>query len=644
VVAWNNLGMHCMDADFAVFSLLPPFNTIHAQVTDASGHLVTDPTGISVTYEAVADPDGSINTTSAGKTNFWQWVESLFGVAGLAVDVGLAGSAMPGAGNVPEPMTWDPASGWFIATGIPITPYDDAQRKNPYPLMRVVVRSVPAGTVLATTDIVLPVSDEMDCRSCHASGSGPAAKPTAGWVNDPDPQRDMRLNILRLHDERQAGDSTFAAALAAAGFNAAGLFATVTTDGKAILCANCHLSEALPGSGRTGVAPLTQAIHGHHAPVLDPVTGLAMDASSNRSACYRCHPGSVTRCLRGAMGSAVAADGTLAMQCQSCHGTMSAVGAPTRTGWLNEPACQSCHTGTAMQNSGQIRFASVFDTPGHVRQAANQTFATSPDAPAPGLDLYRFSTGHGGLKCEACHGSTHAEFPSAHRNDNLQSIALQGHAGMLSECTTCHGSQPATVTGGPHGLHPLGQTWVSTHADVVEGVGAASCRVCHGADYRGTVLSRSQADRTISAFGTKHFWRGFQVGCYTCHAGPGSEDANPNRAPVTQSASISTPADTPIARPLLASDADHDTLTFRIVSQPAHGTVALAGNAATYFPEAGFVGSDPFTFAASDGQTDSNLGTITVVVGGGSGGGQQLLPVKTLSVMLPPAPRSRKII
>ncbi len=24
VVAWNNLGMHCMDADFGVFAILPP--------------------------------------------------------------------------------------------------------------------------------------------------------------------------------------------------------------------------------------------------------------------------------------------------------------------------------------------------------------------------------------------------------------------------------------------------------------------------------------------------------------------------------------------------------------------------------------------------------------------------------------------
>jgi len=90
LVGWNNLGMHCMDGDYGVFSLLPPYNTIHAQLIDTQGHLVRDATGITVTYEAVADPDGSINTTSAGKTNFWQHVRALFGVD-VAVDVGLKG-------------------------------------------------------------------------------------------------------------------------------------------------------------------------------------------------------------------------------------------------------------------------------------------------------------------------------------------------------------------------------------------------------------------------------------------------------------------------------------------------------------------------------------------------------------------------
>ena len=611
LVGWNNLGMHCTDGDFSVFSLLPPYNTIAAQLVDGSGQLVTNPTGITVTYQAIADPDGSINSTSVGKLDFADHVQELFGVA-LGADQGLAGFDMPGPLNQPQAMSFDAAFAWFSAPGIPITPYDDAGQKNYYPMMRLTARS--GGTLLASTDIVLPVSDEMACGTCHGSGAGPAARPAAGWINDPDPQRDFRLNILRLHDERQAGDPVFIAALAAAQYNPAGLLATVQNDGRSILCANCHASEALAAGGRAGVKPLTEALHGLHASVVDPANGLSLDAVDNRAACYRCHPGSVTRCLRGAMGSAVAADGTLAMQCQSCHGSMSDVGLPGRHGWLDEPGCQSCHTGTAVHNNGQIRYTTALDN-GAPRTAIDDRFATTPDTPAAGVSLYRFSTGHGGLQCEACHGSTHAEFPAAHANDNVQSLQHQGHVGMFVECSSCHGTQPDTVAGGPHGMHPVGSAWVSRHPDAVEQSGSAGCRDCHGADYRGTVLSRALGDRTLSAFGGKYFWRGFQIGCYACHRGPNSETANPNRPAVVSDGTATTAVDTPVGVTLVASDADGNPLTLRIISQPAHGRVGLAGTIATYFPDAGFTGVDRFTFAAWDGATDSNLGTITLGVG-----------------------------
>lgn len=611
LIGWNNLGMHCMDPDYGVFALLPPYNTIAAQLIDPEGQLVDAASGITVTYEAVADPDGSINRTSVGKTNFWTYVEALFGVT-PAADVGLAGNAMPGTANVPQPMTFDAASHWFIAEGVPITPHDDAGAINTYPLLRLVARNA-GGAELAHTDVVLPVSEELNCRSCHASGASPAAQPFDGWVHDPDPERDTRLNVLRLHDDLEGGTAAFTDALATAGYDPGGLYATAT-GGTPILCARCHLSEALPGSGLPGITPLTQAIHRRMANVRDPVTGLRLDDVANREACYRCHPGSVTRCLRGAMGSAVAADGSLAMQCQSCHGTMLDVASTARTGWLDEPVCQSCHTGTATTNNGALRYTSVFEPNGTVRQAVDSTFATDPDTPLAGHSLYRFSTGHGGLQCEACHGATHAEYPSAARNDNLQSIAVQGHVGMLAECTACHATTPRTVDGGPHGLHPLGQEWVQRHPDAAEGH-LNGCRACHGADLRGTVLSRVKGERTLQTeFGTKHFWRGFQVGCWNCHQGPGNENANPNHPPVATDGAANTAVGVPVAVPLTAADANGDSLTLRIVEQPQHGTVGLDGTTARYIPEPGYSGTDRFTFTASDGDTDGNLAAVTVAV------------------------------
>ncbi len=619
LLGWNNLGMHCMDADYGVFSILPPYNTIHAQLV-REGRLVRSANGVTVTYEAVADATGSINTTSVGKTAFWTHVGELFG-ASPAPDTGLAGASMPGLANQPQPMTWDAANDWWIAEGVPITPLDDAGHRNSYPLMRLVARDA-TGAVIATTDIVLPVSDEMDCRACHASDAPPAARPVAGWAHDPDPQRDYRLNILLRHDDLSAGSTLFADALQSAGYDAAGLHATAV-GGRSVLCAACHASNALGTTGFAGVRPLTAAVHWMHASVVDPTEGLALSAVQNRSACYRCHPGATTRCLRGAMGNSVAADGTMAMQCQSCHGTLPVVGDVNRRGWLDEPDCQSCHTGTAVRNAGQIRYANAFDSGIHPRQAADATFATTPDTPAPGLSLFRFSRGHGGLACEACHGSTHAEFPSSHANDNVQSLATQGHVGVLVECAACHGQAPATLSGGPHGMHPVGQSWVERHGDALEGgadkllaaAAASDCRDCHGIDYRGTVLSKVQADRTVAGFGTHRLFRGQMIGCYECHAGPGSESPNRSVAPTATDASASTQPGVPVQIDLAARDRPGSTLTYRIVSQPAHGTVALLGARATYRPDDAFAGVDTFTFAARDGFVDSNLATVQVSVG-----------------------------
>ncbi|MBL8857505.1 MAG: hypothetical protein JNL28_03240 [Planctomycetes bacterium] len=613
LIGWNDLGMHCMDSDYSVFSILPPYNTINAQVVDQAGQLIDVPAGTTVSYRGVADPTGSINVTSAGKTNYWQHVLELFG-ANVAVDQGLAGNDMPGLANTPRAMTYEPAHKWFTAVGIPITPTDDAGRSQSYPMMQLQVRD-PSGTLRGTTNVVLPVSSEMDCRACHASGAGPEARPLAGWINERDYERDYRLNILRLHDEKQAGNPDYTAALANFGFHPNGLFETVTVNNRSILCASCHGTNALGSAGFGPIKSLTSVIHTGHATVTDPVTHMSLGSSSDRSACYRCHPGSETRCLRGTMGNAVAADGSMEMQCQSCHGHMAQVGDPARAGWFQEPSCQNCHTGTATVNNGQIRYDTAFEPNGLERVAVSAVFATNPNTPAPGLDLYRFSAGHGGLQCEACHGSTHAEYPSAHANDNLQSIALQGHSGVLADCTACHASMPNTVTGGPHGMHPISANWAEDHADVVEHGGVAQCRVCHGTDLRGTVLSRALGDRSFNNhFGLKQFWKGYQIGCYECHNGPNSSNATNNHAPTVTNAAATTPAGVSVPITLSAADSDGNPTTLRIVKQPANGTVSLAGTQATYHPYAGFAGTDSFAYAASDGSRQSPLGTVTVSV------------------------------
>ena len=91
VLAANDLGMHCADTDYRIFSILPPYNVLNAQVLQrgAKPRLMTRADGIEVTYHAVAsnveDPDlpgiatDSVTSTSQNsnlvyKGNFWEQV------------------------------------------------------------------------------------------------------------------------------------------------------------------------------------------------------------------------------------------------------------------------------------------------------------------------------------------------------------------------------------------------------------------------------------------------------------------------------------------------------------------------------------------------------------------------------------------
>ena len=316
------------------------------------------------------------------------------------------------------------------------------------------------------------------------------------------------------------------------------------------------------------------------------------------------------------MGSAVSSDGTMSMQCQSCHGNMATVGAPTRTGWLQEPTCQACHTGDAVDHDAAgVRLLDVFDAPGHYRQPTNTRFATNANAPAAGLSLYRFSSGHGNLQCSACHGSTHAEFPASHRNDNLHSVALQGHAGVLADCTACHASTPWTGNGGPHGMHSIGTKWAQDHADLARSLGLVECQKCHGTDYRGTALSKAQGDRSFATkFGTLSLRRGMEVGCYECHNGPNSSNATSRARLVVSDLVRFLAAGGQAAVPLNSTGTSPK---LRIVQQPQHGTVGLSGTTATYFPDPGYTGPDFFTWLSSDsaGYRDSVPATASLTIG-----------------------------
>jgi len=532
VLATNDLGMHCVDADFSVFSILPPYNVVNAQVVRRASTgkpVVVNDSVVSIRYVAVTDGAGSVNSTSlGGKTNFWTYAEALYG-ATLAPGQGLRNLYMPkeAPSLAAHSLSWNTAGGLFKAEGVPIVPLDDAGLPNRYPLMRLVATEKATGKDVAYLDVVLPVSEETTCSDCHDNGGIAAQRTGITWSPAGDKEIRTRENVLLLHDN----------------MNRTNLMAS-----KPVLCAGCHYSPALDlaGTGPNATQQLhrtmSSAMHAYHSDKMQGYTDdwvrLGGTPDPQTQACYTCHPGRVTNCLRGAM--------TETVNCQNCHGNMAAVGglSPLKVGgsidgandnmprrpWMDLPRCQSCHTGDAvsyakldpsLMASDGLRTIVAFDP---TDAAASPRLAQGKRFAENGGRLFRFSKGHGGIACEACHNSTHAIWsnPVDTHNDNVAAKELQGHTGTVAECSTCHapGSLAPTLNG-PHGMHNVGDSrWTTGHENLAK-ANMQACAACHGPNYRGTVLSKTAAVRTWSTeYGTRIVPRGQVVGCYDCHNGP----------------------------------------------------------------------------------------------------------------------------
>ena len=429
IIAWNDLGMHCMDPSYEDFSILPPYNTLWAQVIRRGNAPAITTSGVTVEYRILG------NTRSDNKTNFWQYAQTLFGLAQpLTLNVGLKGNGLSGL--------MKSAGDHFVAEAIPLTEYLDNNLTAPYPyqVAEFVARDS-NGTIVASTQAVAPVSTELHCEYCH-NDNGSANYDIATGV--------VKQNILILHDQKHS---------------------TTLMAQRPVLCASCHSSNALGTAGQQSIPNLSSAIHGRHA-------NAGIDDGTMTGTCYACHPGAQTKCLRGAMFLA----GTT---CYDCHGGLANVANPNRKPWIEEPRCDQCHDASHGENSGT---------------------------------LYRFSKGHQGIYCQACHGSQHAISPSRENNDNVQAILLQNHTGTIDTCTVCHLVTPSF--GGPHNdtMHPIGQIWVSEH----QHVNKSTCAQCHGTTSAGTPYSTVKTAETIDAgeYGVKNWAAGYQVSCYSCHNGP----------------------------------------------------------------------------------------------------------------------------
>jgi hypothetical protein len=93
-----------------------------------------------------------------------------------------------------------------------------------------------------------------------------------------------------------------------------------------------------------------------------------------------------------------------------------------------------------------------------------------------------------------------------------------------------------------------------------------------------------------------------------------SQVVNANTAPVCNNGSATTAEDNPVATTLSCTDADGNSLTYTIVSGPAHGTLSGTAPNLTYSPALDYNGSDNFTFKANDGSADSNVATFSLTI------------------------------
>ena len=89
-----------------------------------------------------------------------------------------------------------------------------------------------------------------------------------------------------------------------------------------------------------------------------------------------------------------------------------------------------------------------------------------------------------------------------------------------------------------------------------------------------------------------------------------------NDAPVAVTAAVTTEEDMDYGGLVSAFDIDNDPLTYSLLTEPSHGTVAIIDSSAgtyTYSPKVNYNGSDSFTFTSSDGTlSDTSKVSITV--------------------------------
>lgn len=374
VLAWNSLGMHCLNPTYDQLVILPPYNTIYAQVIKRGNPPEVLTSGIKVKYRIMD------NTYSYGKRQyggFWDYSQQLFGTT-LEHDKGLTGSGLSGEMAV--------SGNQFVIEGVPVVPVTDNDTWNPYQVAEITVVDQ-TGNTLITTRATVPTSDEINCAGCHGDNAFE--------------------DILTKHDSHN-------------GTNLLG--------NQPVLCASCHPSPAL-GTPGTGQKYLSEAIHGFHATTEATCYNChpGQNTKCNRSLKHTSDNGNCTTCHGelAEVGSSITNNGRVPWvnepKCASCHTGVDGVDTGNDLYRNSEGhgnlACPACHgsphtmfpSSEATDNYQPLQYQ---DFTGKVKTIGScgicHDNSRGPD------NLGEFSEAHGGSHPEetnACH-VCHTQIPS----------------------------------------------------------------------------------------------------------------------------------------------------------------------------------------------------------------------------------------
>jgi hypothetical protein len=416
VLASNDLGMHCVCPSFSKFMILPPYNTIRAQVIRKGGEnpqVLGSSSGIRVAYSIAENTNATLNAdpyyqdwmTNAPKLGFTAYpVKDANG----RIQSPLTGAKLAGNMTAKSP-------GWWEAVGVPVYPDRSAlstakpmvdplggPNRNPYLTGSIKVYNS-SNTLLAQTSITVPTAFG-GCCSCHLG--------VATQLGYPGTTEGSFEAMGFLHSTNSSGID----------------IAQIDPDGDGVAgpirCSQCHLDPAMgektpPGGYKLNgkalpVSKLTfsDVLHRFHAQ-----DGMVLGQYDPNIAtnCYQCHPGNGINCYRD-HHSGASLNGSTKLWCTDCHGDLNQRIAQNQMAqpWsvATLPKCAKCHTATIDENPTLGVFGGTFLN----------------------------SMTHGGpLLCSTCHGSPHALNASTLAHDNWQNAALQGGTTRaIGQCSVCH--------------------------------------------------------------------------------------------------------------------------------------------------------------------------------------------------------------